>query len=175
MTFSATDINSFQYVLICKAGLAVAEKREMSKPQLESDIFLEFTQAVSKCTIPGNLQGMNSALLLRSNNFLIRSCEPKDLHTGDSLWRKYAEIKRVVVNDFTDLYNSFIPCGQPPSGLSLEDVVYNTRVAVWKRYDLRKCATNTTACPNDWKPTEWLVFNTYGKPSPNPQTCFDIE
>ena len=118
MTFSATDIKSFQYVLICKAGLAVAEKREMSKPQLKNDIFLEFTQALSKCTIPGNLQGMNSALLLMSNNLLLQSCEPKDLHTGDTLWRKYAEIKRVVVNDFTDLYNSFIPGGRPPSGLS---------------------------------------------------------
>ena len=46
MDFNATDIKSFQYVLLVKAGLAVAEKKEMSKSDIENDVFFEFMQAV---------------------------------------------------------------------------------------------------------------------------------
>ena len=35
MACNATDVKSFQYVLIVKAGLAVAEEKEMSKSDIE--------------------------------------------------------------------------------------------------------------------------------------------
>ena len=61
MAFNATDVKSFQYVLFVKAGLAVAEKKEMSKFDIENDVFQEFTQAVERCQIPTNLTGINRA------------------------------------------------------------------------------------------------------------------
>ena len=91
MAFNATDIKSYQYVLIVKAGLAVAKRREMSKSDIEREVFIEFTQAVRGCPIPANLTGISSALFLRSKNFLSKTCVDTDLHTGDSLWRKFAD------------------------------------------------------------------------------------
>ena len=67
MDFNATDIKSFQYVLPVKAGLAVAEKKEMSKSDIENDAFLEFMQAVEKCQIP------LSDCLTDWSDFLLRS------------------------------------------------------------------------------------------------------
>ena len=174
MAFNATDIKSFQYVLIVRAGLAVSERREMSKSEIEREVFIEFTEAVARCAIPSNLNGMNSALLLRSKNFLRQTCLDADLHTGDSLWRKFAEIKKIICNDFTDLYVKFLPGGQPPSGLSLEDVLEKTRVAVFERYELKKNKDSINKCPPTWLPTEWLAFVTYGKPSASPQDIFNI-
>ena len=175
MAYNATDAKSFQYVLIVKAGLAVSERKEMSKFDIENDVFEEFTQAVERCQIPSNLTGINRAVFLRSKNFLGRTCLDSDLHTGDSLWRKYAEIKKIICNDFTDIYQKFTPGGQPPSGLSLEDVLEKTRVAVFERYETKKNKDAPRKCPPNWLPTEWLVFTTYGKPSPNPEAIFNIE
>jgi hypothetical protein len=108
MALNATDVKSYQYVLIVKAGLAVAEKKEMSKSDIENEVFEEFTQGVQRCQVPNNLTGINRALFLRSKNFLSRTCLDSDLHTGDSLWRKYAEIKKIICNDFTDIYQNMI-------------------------------------------------------------------
>ena len=58
MAFNATDIKSFQYVLIVRAGLAVSERREMSKSEIEREVFIEFTEAVARCAIPSNLNGI---------------------------------------------------------------------------------------------------------------------
>ena len=147
----------------------------MSKAHIENDVFIEFTQGVEKCKIPSNLQGINSALFLRSKNFLGRTCLDSDLHTGDSLWRKFAEIKKIISNDFTDIYLKFLPGGQPPSGLSMEDILEKTRVGVFMRYEKKKNKDTPRPCPPNWVPTEWLVFITYGKPSPNPEAIFNIE
>ena len=151
--YNATDIKSFQYVLIVPAGLAVSEKKEMCKAHIENEVYIEFTQGVEKCKIPSNLQGINSALFLRSKNFLGRTCLDSDLHTGDSLWRKYAEIKKIICNDFTDLYSKFLLGGQPPSGLSMEDILEKTRVAVFMRYEEKKNKDTQRQCPSTWVPT----------------------
>jgi hypothetical protein len=34
MLFTAQDVKSYQYVLICKAGLATSEKREMNLKEI---------------------------------------------------------------------------------------------------------------------------------------------
>jgi hypothetical protein len=107
--YTANDIKSFQYFLITKAGLAVSEKKEMSLKIFEKDVFSEFEAAVTNCIVPENLKGMNTALLLRSKNILSRTCGLDDNHTGESIWREFAEIKRVICNDFTDLYNAQMP------------------------------------------------------------------
>lgn len=150
---SASDIKSFQYVLITKAGLAVSEKREMSLKMIESDVLSEFEAAVKNCVVPENLRGLNTILLLRSKNFLAKTCSLDDYHTGESIWRKFADIKKVICNDFTDLYHLQMPGGIPPSGVSFAEVLNRTREAIFVR--TKKGIYNPA-----WFPTEWLVFTT---------------
>ena len=57
---SASDIKSFQYVLMTKAGRAVSEKREMSLRMIESDVFSEFEAVVKNCVVPVNLKGIGN-------------------------------------------------------------------------------------------------------------------
>ena len=64
---------------------------------------------------------------------------------------------------------------KPPSGLSLEDVLEKTRVAVFERYETKKNKDAPRKCPQTWLPTEWQVFTTYGKSAPNPEAIFNIE
>ena len=80
MALNATVIKSYQFVLIVKAGLAVSERREMSKSEIEKEVFVEFAEAVARCDIPANLIGINRALYLRSTNVLRQTCLDPDLH-----------------------------------------------------------------------------------------------
>ena len=60
----------------------------------------------------------------KSRGFSSAVSKEGDLHSGDSLWRKYREIKSFVVNDISDIFARNMP---PPSGLSLEDNLLRTR------------------------------------------------
>jgi hypothetical protein len=60
----------------------------------------------------------------------VQSC---DEHTGMSLWRKYADIKKYIVNQITPFY---FKChgkdGLLPSGISKEEVLLKTRQLLFK-------------------------------------------
>ena len=100
MSYAVGEIKSFQFELITKAGLAVSSEREMSKFDLERLVLEEFRLAVEASTLPKNLAGMTKNLQLRSRNLSGKTCSSDDLHTGDSLWRKFLDIKRIIINEF---------------------------------------------------------------------------
>ena len=77
-------LKSLQYLIICKAGLAVCEEIEASTEELRREILREFTEGVDKTTLPIELKGYDKEVLLRSKNFASRACTFSDLHTGMS-------------------------------------------------------------------------------------------
>ena len=46
---------------------------------------------------------------------------------GESLRRKFKDIKTIVTNDFSSMYARNLPGGRPPSGKSVEDILLSTR------------------------------------------------
>ena len=59
-------------------------------------------------------------------NYVVKVCKVYDYHDGESVWREFGEIKRVVVNDFTELYMKDLPGGQLPSRKSKEEIIEKT-------------------------------------------------
>ena len=49
------------------------------------------------------------------------------MHTGASVWRKYNEIWRVVINEISYVYSRNLPGGQPPSGKSYDEIFLQVR------------------------------------------------
>lgn len=170
--FQVHDIKSFQYVCIVKAGLHVCGEQEMTKKQIENEIFDEFKSAVNALQLSPEIQGINREILLRSKNYVVKVCKVDDYHDGESVWRKFGEIKRVVVNDFTELYMKNLPGGQLPSGKSKEEIVEKTRKDVFLRQELAKNPKSTKTCPPNWSPIEWKVFLLFGAAANGPVSLF---
>ena len=170
--FLVHDIKSFQYVCIVKAGLAVCGEQEMKKKEVEKEIFEEFTMAVNALQLSLEIQGINREILLRSKNYVVKVCKEDDYHDGESVWRKFGEIKRVVVNDFTELYMKNLPGGQLPSGKSKEEIIEKTRKDVFLRQELAKNPKSTKTCPANWSPIEWRVFLVFGAAANEPVPLF---
>ena len=83
----------------------------MCKEEIEREIVQEFKLACAASCLSPALEGIDRAVLLRSKNFVVKVCKPDDYHDGESIWRKFGEIKRVIVNDFTELYMKYLPGG----------------------------------------------------------------
>lgn len=166
--FNVHDIKSHQYLCITKAGLAVSAERELSKELLEREIFEEFKAAIDLLDIPSELHGIDRNILHRSKNYIVKVCKDDDYHDGESIWRKFGEIKRIVINDFTELYMKNLPGGQLPSGISKAEIIEKTRKDVFLRQELSKNPKSTKPCPANWMPKEWMVFLTFGAPSNMP-------
>ena len=45
---------------------------------------------------------------------------------GEFLWRKFKDVKAIIVNDFSALYASNLTGGQPPSGISYQEILDKT-------------------------------------------------
>ena len=73
----------------------------MSNDRIEREVFEGFKMAIETLKI-----------LLRSKNFILKVCKIDNYHDGESIWRKFGEIKRVVFNDITKLYMKNLPGGQ---------------------------------------------------------------
>ena len=172
MIFQVHDIKSFQYVCIARAGLSVSAERELCKEQIETVIFEEFKLACANSYLSPALQGIDRAILLRSKNFIVKVCKPDDYHDGESIWRKFGEIKRIIVNDFTELYMKNLPGGQLPSGKSKIEIIEKTRKDVFSRAELAKNPKSTKSCPPNWAPKEWNVFLIFGAASEEPDGIF---
>ena len=104
---SLLEIKSLQYVLIVKAGLAVTEGPEKSIERLQSDVIIEYNLAVTNVKLPTNLKHIDRSCLIRSKNQLApkNKVSAGDMHTGSSIWRKYNEIRRYVINDISFAYS----------------------------------------------------------------------
>ena len=68
---------------------------------LQTGVLHEFKLAVEGAVLPEVLHGLDRNILLRTKSFWAASAKPGELHSGCSLWRKYGEIRRVVVNDLS--------------------------------------------------------------------------
>ena len=128
--------------------------------------------AVSILGLSPELQGISWEILLRSKNYVVKACKVDDYHDGESIWWKFGEIKRVVVNDFTELYMKNLPGGQLPSGKSKEEIIDKTRKHVFLRQELARNPKSSKTCPPKWCPKEWKVFLIFGAASSEPVPLF---
>ena len=116
-------------MLIIKAGLAVCFSKEKSKQYLDKHVMAEFTEAIQTCNIPPMFNGFDRKAFLWTKNFQSNDDQMKanDLHTGPSVWRKFKEIRLVLMNDFAPLLAKKMPGGQLPSGKSFAEVLLLVR------------------------------------------------
>ena len=170
--YQVHDIKSFQCVCNTKAGLAVCSERGMSKYQIEQEVFEEFKMALETLGLPHELDGVDRQILLWSKNFIVKVCKIDNYHDGESILRKFGEIKRVVVNDFTDLCMKNLPSGQLSSGKLKMEIIEKTRKDVFLRQELAKNPQSTDICPTTWFPKEWHVFLIFGAASDKPVPIF---
>ena len=72
---------------------------------------------------------------MRTKNFAvsIEKLESCDLHTGTSLWRKYKEIRLVLLNEYKPLLSKHLPNGHPPSGKSFGEVLQTVRKVLYEK------------------------------------------
>ena len=114
---------------------------------------------------------------MRTKNYFIdvARLDAKDLHTGATLWRKYKEIRLILMNDFAPILSSELPGGMPPSGKSFAEIFLAVWKEVYEKYEdiseknfeaLRGYKRH--AFMESWCPPEWETFVTYGAGSPQP-------
>ena len=101
--------------------------------------------------------------------------ELNDLHTGATLWRKYKEIRLILMNDFAPTLSARLPGGMPPSGKSFAEVLVAVRREIYEKYkDISEKKIKALrgykrhAFMESWYPPEWETFGTYGAGSPQP-------
>ena len=51
---------------------------------------------------------------------------------GDTLWRKFKDIKSVIINDLSVVYATNLPGGQPPSGISYQEILDKTGQGIYE-------------------------------------------
>ena len=171
------DVKSKQFLLITKAGLAVSQSKEKGMINIEQQILAEYTEAVKAIFLPPAFLGYDRNGFMRTKNYFvdIGKLDPSDLHTGATLWRKYKEIRLILMNDFAPLLTKRLPGGLPPSGKSFAEVLTAVRKEVYEAYEdiaqKKSKAVNgykRHAFVDTWFPPEWETFVTYGAASPQP-------
>ena len=114
---------------------------------------------------------------MRTKNFYIEvsRLDPTDLHTGSTLWRKYKEIRLILMNDFAPFLSKRLPGGQPPSGKSMAEIHVAVRKDLYEKYEdesekKSKAAKGYKRHPfvATWYPAEWETFITFGAGAPQP-------
>lgn len=174
---TVSDIKSKQFMLITKAGLAVCETKEKGQAQIEKCLMEEFTEAVKGCVLPQIFSNFNREAFFRTKNFgtSISDIDSNDLHTGATLWRKFKEIRLILMNEFSPLLASKMPGGILPSGKSFAEILLIMRRQLHDRIeDLAEKRSKAVKgykrniFKESWYPAEWEAFTTYGMASPNP-------
>ena len=101
------------------------------------------------------------------------------MHTGVTVWRKYNEIRRFVINEISFIYSRKLPRGQPPSGKIYDEILIQVREELFDNAEAKtaresKSKTGYTVKNFSilWYPVEWEVFMTYGIGSQNTQDAF---
>ena len=171
------DVKSKQFLLITKAGLAVSQAKEKGIVNIELQIMTEYTEGVKAIFLPPAFLGYDRNGFMRTKNYFVdvTKLDPGDLHTGATLWRKYKEIRLILMNDFAPLLSRRLPGGLPPSGKSFAEVLTAVRKEVYEAYEdiaqKKSKAVNgykRHAFIDTWFPPEWETFVTYGAGSPQP-------
>jgi hypothetical protein len=181
---NVNDMKLKQYLLIAKAGLAVGESREKAKSTILNDIMKEFVLAVEKFNVPASFGNFDRQVMLRTKNFSVplNRLDASDLHTGASLWRKFKEIRLVVMNDLANMLAKKLPGGQPPSGKSMDEILLAVRQEAHtlnqdeaQKKSKAKGGYTRHVFLETWYPAEWEVLMVYGAASPNPEEAFDCK
>ena len=176
-SLTVNDIKSKQFVLITKAGLAVSQSKEKGIVNINQQILTEFTEAVKAILLPPSFNGFDRNAFLRTKNYNVEisRLEASDLHTGATLWRKYKEIRLILMNDFAPLLSKRLPGGQPPSGKSYSEILVDVRKEIYEIYeDISEKKSKALkgyrrhAFVESWYPPEWETFITFGAASPTP-------
>jgi hypothetical protein len=173
------DVKSKQYLLICKAGLAVPSF-EMSAEQIYDAMMKQFKFHVEQFKMPANFTGLPKERFFRTANHLIEKASPKDMHTGMSLWRKFGSIKKYILSVLTPILNKNLgPDSLPPSGKSMENVLFSTRQHVYEKeqQESKLKSKNPSVYVMkpfkiSWYPVEWECFLAFGKPAAKPEKGF---
>ena len=136
-SLGVNDVKSKQFLLITKAGLAVSQSKEKGIVNIEQQILAEFSEAVKAVFLPPIFLGFDRNGFMRTKNYFIdvARLDAKDLHTGATLWRKYKEIRLILMNDFAPILSSKLPGGMPPSGKSFAEVLLAVRKDVYEKYE----------------------------------------
>lgn len=177
-----TDIRSKQFLLIARAGMSIPAY-EMTLPQIHVRIMKQFHEHISSFIQPPSLRLVSKDKYFRTCKFMNDTSLPDDEHDGISLWRKFADIKRYVINQITPIY---LKClgkdGLIPSGKSKEEILLKTRQLLFQsEQDTAKSKSKNPRgyvmkdFTADWYPQEWEVFLLYGVASEKPDKAFYIE
>lgn len=174
------EVKSQQNVLITRAGLAVPS-HDMHGKDIDIAMFDQFTNHVN--ITRHNFADAPLDTFLRSSRHLDATCTDKDYHTGSTLWRKFAAIKKYVNNNITPIYVKLLgPDGKPPSGHTKENVLLKTRRNLFlsEQEESKSRSKNPLtfkAKPFSplWFPVEWEVFLQFGRASDRPERAFFIE
>ena len=75
MAANLSRLKSTQYLLICRAGLAVSAETEAASEELKRDMLQEFKDAVAKFSLSDDLKGYPTDIQMRSKNFIARICK----------------------------------------------------------------------------------------------------
>ena len=104
---------------------------------IEQQILAEYTEAIKAIFLPPTFLGYDRNGFMRTKNYFvdIGKLDPSDFHTGATLWRKYKEIRLILMNDFAPLRMKRSPGGLPPSGKSFAEVLIAVRKEVYEAYE----------------------------------------
>lgn len=175
-------IKSKQFLLIARAGMSIPSY-EMSLAQIQDKMMKQMHDHVAQFSQPSFIRLLSKDKYFRTCKFMLNSVDPEDEHTGQSLWRKYADIKKYVINSITPFYHKCLgKDGLIPSGKSKEEILLKTRELLFKSE--QEAAKARSKNPRgyvikefspDWFPTEWEVFLLFGAASEKPDKAFFIE
>jgi hypothetical protein len=99
-----------------------------SSQRLHEHIMTQFKHHVEKYKLPANLAKFPRNNFFRTTKHLAESVSANDIHTGLSLWRKFAALKKYVNNVTTPIYlKNLGPDGMLPSGRNHENILSQTR------------------------------------------------
>ena len=100
------------------------------------------------------------------------------MHTGESIWRKFKDIRRYIANEMNSAFSLRLPGGQLPSGKSMEETLQLVRKDLWDQNEQIAAAKNKEhkikKFDATWYPVEWTAFLTYSLPSSNPADFFRV-
>ena len=173
-----SDVKQKQFMLIMKAGLAVCQFKEKSKPELQTLVLQEFFESIVQI-----FDGFDKKSFLRTKKFHHTEAQVKsdDMHTGPSLWRKFKEIRLVIMNDFTPLLAKRMPGGMIPSGKSFAELLLATRQELYGIAEEKAKKNSKSQKPykslpfsDQWYPVEWDAFVTFGAGSPTPDSFLSV-
>ena len=118
-----------------KSSLSLSSKLDLlfafqkRNPYNTLRVMAEFTEAIQTCNLPPMFNDFDCTAFLRTKNFQHNDDRMKadDLHTGHSVWRKFKEIRLILMNDFSPPLAKKMPGDQLPSGKSFAEVLLSVR------------------------------------------------